>query len=112
MKQVELQAVDSSEEIENVHGAIITRAFAYQRRTARPGYCWFVWDINGMTHYLKQEAEAKKAGVKFQERDYKKKFKKIQGAFEIELSFVKTHGEINVKNMIIVNLLNPKKFFK
>lgn len=109
---MQLEAVDSSKEIENIHGAIIKRSFIYQKRTARPGFCWFVYDINARHAYDRAAEAAKKAGHKIEPIDYTKRFKKIQGAFEIEQSFVKQHGEENVKAMIIFNILNKKKFFK
>ncbi len=112
MKEMQLEAVDSTQEFENVHGAIVTRSFTYGKRTARPGYCWFVYDINGKHHYEKKYESFVTAGIKVKPLSYKQRFRKIQGAMEIELSFVKSHGEANVKAMIIVNILNKKKFFK
>lgn len=109
---MQLEAVDSTKEFDNVHGAIITRAFTYGKRTAKPGYCWFVYDITGKHYYEKLRDAAIKAGQKIEPISHTKRFKKIQGALEIELSFVKQHGEQNVKAMIIVNILNKKQFFK
>jgi len=112
MQETKLEAVDDSKPIENVHGAIVKRSFTYNKRAARPGYCWFVYDINGRYAHEKAKAAAEAAGHKIEDIGHNQRFRKIQGAFEIEQEFVKTHGEENVKNMIIVNLLNKKKFFK
>lgn len=100
---VELEPLDKSEDqIENVYGAKITRTFIYNGQMARSGHCWFVFDIDGKHH-------AEKQGIKLEPG---KRWRKIQGGFQVEKSFCDEHGDENVKAMIIVNILNKRKFFK
>jgi len=99
---VQLDPIEEGKEIENIYGATLKRSLVYAKNVARPGYCWFIFDINAKT-YLKKKGE---------KIDDTKKYKKLQGGLQIEKDFVEKHGEENVKNMIIVNVLNKRRFFK
>lgn len=103
VETVKLEPLDKSEDqIENVHNATLKRTLVYKGQLPRPGHCWFVFDINGKHH-------AEKQGGKLEPG---KKYRKLQGGLQVEKNFCDEHGDENVKAMIIVNILNKRKFFK
>lgn len=105
MQETELTPVEEGKAVNNIHGAIVTTVMTYGGQLPKPGHVWYQYSVNRQHISVgqKQKGRATKYAVN--------KERKI-GAFQIEKAFETEHGVQNVKNMIIVNILNKQKFFK
>lgn len=94
--EADLSPVEGAK-IVNRHNATVTTSLVYNGNPAKPGYIWFIYKWNRSTGPLPPTPLGK----------YRKPitFKNTGGAM-VELSFVKQHGVDNVKNMVIVHIVN------
>lgn len=81
----------------NVHKATVEVRALYDGKLANTGYTWFVWWFKYHRRYVN------KKGKLCVDKHRK------QGGHMVETSFVKKHGEANVKRMVIQNIVNKEK---
>lgn len=102
--EINLTPVEETE-IHNIHNAIVKRSLIYNGAIAKKNHCWFVFTVVR----VKGEMFKNKRSGKMEALQRKEK---RVGGIQVEKSFVAEHGDQNVINMIIVNILNKQKFFK
>lgn len=101
----QLEALKEGVEVHNIHNAKIKRSLIYDGKLARVGFCWFTYSVEKTSGELIKNKHTKKVEA------LQKRQRRV-GGIQVEKAFVEEHGEANVINMIIVNVLNKQKFFK
>lgn len=86
-------------EVPNVHGAVITTPLIYNKKLSKPGHVWYVYTISKKSNQINAKT-GRVSRVK----------NRVQGGIQILKEFENEHGVHNIKNMILQNILNPKKF--